>query len=54
MSKTKYIIVALLLLSGCSSVEKDTSEEHHLLHVSDYLAYKSITKEDYFPPKEFN
>ena len=45
----------LLLIGGCKSVPEDKgSELHHLLYVEDTFAYKSITKEDYLPPKEFN
>ena len=51
----KYIIITLLLLAGCESVPEDKgSELYHLLYVEDTLAYKSVTKEDYLPPKEFN
>ena len=55
MNKMKYIIITLLLLGGCKSVPEDKGGElHYLLYFEDTFAYKSITKEDYLPPKEFN
>jgi hypothetical protein len=50
------IIIVLLFSGGCMSMPEDRGEgeEFHLLHSEELLAQKSVTKEDYFPPKEFN
>ena len=55
------ILILVLPLVGCGSLEQQPKFEplppeklHDLLHISDTLAYKSITIKDYTEPEEVN